>query len=868
MIESSDWIKNGLAWWVRCVLRFPKITIVVILLLAGVSVAYTRSHLGINTDTADMISPELPWRRDFIAYRESFAVRDRNIVIVVDAGSAAVAAAFAADLAATLRREPQRFHSVFLAGDGEFFERNGLLYLSIAQLEDLGDRLAAAQPLLGLLSDQFNGAGVVSVVQTTVDAPASGRDDAQLDAVYAELEHTLRAASAGQRHAFGWQELITGTPRGPARELVLVQPALDFDLVQPARGAIERIREIAAQLQSAQNLDVRVRLTGTIAMEHEELASMSSGMVWTGLSSLALVALVLLWALRSPVEIVISLVTLLVGLTYTAAFAAFAVGHLNLLSVAFAVLYFGLGVDFVLHMFLRFRELRAFGRDVSAALVESAHGVGASLLICAVTTAVGFYAFIPTQFEGVSELGLITGTGMLISLAVSITLMPAFAAVIPTRIPTRLAVSPQGRAWLRRLRHPRAVVPAAVVIAIISLTALPQVSFDGNPIRLRDPDSESVQALADLAADGEAPIFDLVALAGDPATARTWARELEGLSEVRRVVTVDSLIPAQQSAKLLLLEDIDLVMGPNFADLSPAAFDAAALRAALTALRTELTARDSGAPPQPALLEAVSELIDRLAALDEESARERLRALDADLTAGLARALRRLATGLRAGQVARADLPPELAGRYVNERGQELVEISPAENVNDKEAAERFVASVRSVAATATGLPVVYQEAAATVVRSFQLAFLYALIMIVALLFLFLRRAGDVMLVLAPILFASAVTAAITVWLDIPFNFANIITLPLLVGIGVDNGIHLVHRMRTEPPASGDPLATSTSRAVVACALTTIASFGTLAFSPHVGVASMGRLLTLGMTVTLLATLFLLPALLRPRGGS
>jgi len=168
----------------------------------------------------------------------------------------------------------------------------------------------------------------------------------------------------------------------------------------------------------------------------------------------------------------------------------------------------------------------------------------------------------------------------------------------------------------------------------------------------------------------------------------------------------------------------------------------------------------------------------------------------------------------------------------------------------------------------ATGLPVVYEEAAATVVRSFQLAFAYAFAMVIVLLFLFLRRVGDVVLVLLPIVFASLVTAAATVWLGIPFNFANIITLPLLVGIGVDNGIHLVHRMRTEPPEHGDPLATSTSRAVVACALTTIASFGTLAFAPHLGMASMGQILTLGMTITLLTTLLLLPAMLRARIGA
>jgi hypothetical protein len=278
-----------------------------------------------------------------------------------------------------------------------------------------------------------------------------------------------------------------------------------------------------------------------------------------------------------------------------------------------------------------------------------------------------------------------------------------------------------------------------------------------------------------------------------------------------------------------------------------------------------LSAREAPSTAERELLDAVEALLADLEARGPDASRERLAALDADLTAGLARALERLAAGLEARPFERADLPPELTARYVNAEGQELIEIAPAENVADRDAAERFVASVRAVVPNATGLPVVYEEAAATVVRSFQLAFAYSFAIVFLLLFVFLRRIGDVVLVLLPIVFASAVTAAMAVLLGIPFNFANIITLPLLVGIGVDNGIHLVHRMRTEPPEHGDPLATSTSRAVVACALTTIASFGSLAFSPHLGMASMGQVLTLGMTITLVTTLLLTPAMLRAR---
>jgi hopanoid biosynthesis associated RND transporter like protein HpnN len=864
MLTGTARISSGLAWWVRRVLRFPKTTVVIVLLLAVASLGYTRGRLGINTDTANMIAAELQWRQDFDAYRESFAVRDRNLVILVDAAAPDLAEAFAADLAATLRLEPALFRSVFLAGEGEFFERNGLLYLSAEQLEDLGDRLAAAQPLIGLLTRQLNGAGVVAVARTALEESGSAADTGPLDALYVELAGSFQSAAAGERRPLPWRELMTGMPDAPERHLVLVQPALDFDLIQPAREAIDRVRSIAADLQARQDIDVSVRLTGTIAMEHEELVSVTRGARFAGIAALGLVTLVLLWALRSFVLLAFSLVTLLAGLCYTAAFAAFAVGHLNLLSVAFAVLYVGLGVDFILHICLRLKELRAGPGtgDVGAALTETIAGVGTSLVICAATTA-AFYSFVPTQFEGVSELGVISGTGMLISLVISVTLLPALLALAPAASRGRpLQDGLRRAAAIAWLRGPKRVVPAAVVIGLLSLIALPRVTFDSNPIHLRDRESESVRAIEDLAAVSEAPLLNLIALAPDHAVAQRWARELERLPEVRQVITVDSLVPPDQADKQRLLEDIGLVMGPRFAEVTPAEFDAAALRRALEQLAAALRSVERPSEPQRALLEASDDLVAYLDAAPGDDVRS-LAALDADLTAGLARQLRRLGAGLEARPFGRADLPQELARRWVNPAGQEVVEIVPAENVNDNAAAERFVTAVRSVVPNATGLPVVHQEASATVVRSFQLAFLYALALVSLLLLFFLRGGGDMLLVLVPILFAATVTAAATVWLGIPFNFANIIALPLLVGVGVDNGIHLVHRMRTEPPKDGEPLNTSTSRAVLASGLTTIASFGNLAFSAHVGMASMGQLLTVGMAVTLAATLILLPALLR-----
>jgi predicted RND superfamily exporter protein len=244
---------------------------------------------------------------------------------------------------------------------------------------------------------------------------------------------------------------------------------------------------------------------------------------------------------------------------------------------------------------------------------------------------------------------------------------------------------------------------------------------------------------------------------------------------------------------------------------------------------------------------------------------DRLAELDAAIFGDLREQLQSLELSLLAERFGRSDLPRELAERWFSEDNKQLIEIAPAENISENIAASRFVDAVRSVLPNATGYPVVYREAASTVVISFQMALVFAVILVTAVLLFFLRRLLDCALVLVPILCAAIVTAGMTVWLSMPFNFANIIALPLLIGVGVDNAIHMVHRMRTEAVSLAAPMATSTSVAVFASGLTTIASFGNLGFSTHRGMATMGALLTLGMVTTMLATLVFLPALMRLR---
>jgi hopanoid biosynthesis associated RND transporter like protein HpnN len=861
-------IGSWLAAWASAVVARPRLVAVATLALCGVAAWFAARNLGVNTDTANMIAPTVAWRQHYNEYRDAFPLRDRNLLVVIDAPTSARADELAAALLRELRSRPERYRSPLLAGQGEFFERNGLLYLPTAELAALTDRLADAQPLLGLLGQRLDGAAVLNVAHTTLTADAG--EAAALGSFYRELARTIDDAANGEARDLAWGALLAdqppADPAASARRIVALQPAVDFRRMQPAAEAIAEIRDLAARLDDSG--DVRVRLTGTVAMEHEELLSVSRGVGLGALATFAMVALVLYGALRSWRLLLTSLVTLVGGLSLTAAFAAVAVGQLNLLSVAFVVLNVGLGSDYVIHVLLRYRELVAAGEAPSAALVATVRGVGSSLVLCAVTTAAGFYSFMPTTFSGVSELGLIAGTGVFFGLFVSVTLLPALVAWWDApRRGAAVATWLDPRIFAPLSRAPRLVLGLTTVALVAALVALPRVTFDSNPIHLRDPDSESVRTLLDFVAAGDAPLLNLVAVAPNSAVAGRWADELRRLAEVRRVTTTDSLVPAEQEEKLALLEDLELLMGTGFADLERVPGDPDALQDALARLETA----SAEVPDASALHDAIARLRARLATGGADARAVALRRLDAALTEGLPRELARLSASFEADAFERSDLPEELAARWLAGDGRELVEIVPAEDVSDNSAAQRFISAVQEVVPTATGLPVVYQEASATVVTAFQRAMVYAFVMVAAIIFIVLRNVREVLLVLAPIALATVVTAALTVAVGMPFNYANIIALPLLVGIGVDNGIHVVHRMRED--GIERLFDTSTMRAVLASGLTTLASFGNLAFSPHVGTASMGILLALGLAASMTATLVVLPAWLarrsrRPRAAA
>ena len=835
MIDAaSTSYRRMLVRWVDFVRR-GALAVVLGALTATLGVGhYVASGITFNTDTADLLAHDLAYRRDARALKEAFPQFTDNILVVIDGAAPDLADDAALALARRLRDRPQLFGDVYdLAGDPTI-RRNSLLYLDIEELSDLGDRLAEAQPFLATLWENRSLQGLFDMLGQAIDEVLDdeGAPPIELADMLNAASEVAEAQAAGRFGVLSWQEMMRGEKAGAneGRRFILIQPALDFGSLQPAAKAIDGLRTIAADLELDAAHGVRVRLTGSAALAQEELKSVEEGMGLAGVLSLSLVILLLLVGMRSVPLAGAVLVTLIMGLVWTAGFATLAVGALNLISVAFAVLFIGLSVDFGIHFGLRYKEAIDRGADNAAALREAAEQVGGALTLCAVAAAIGFLSFLPTDYTGLAELGLIAGAGMFIAFFANITVLPALLALRP---PPRRSVAgrgdfPRGAPSVARGRG-RAVATGALVLALAAAALLPQARFDFDPLHLKDPKTESVSTLFDLMEDRRTSPYVITVLAQDLDSAVALAKRISRLDEVDEAVSLADYVPEDQEDKLAIVEDMALFLSPSLA-VPPRATrpDAAARRAALDTFRPKL-ARFSNAARDGKTRAAARRFLAALDALVGAAfgAAGALEQLEARLTSTLPNRLDVLRQSLDAMPMTLEDLPSGLRERHVAADGRTRISVYPTVGNPDRGQLERFVEAVRSVAPRATGSPVVILESGTIVVAAFRDAALIALGAIALMLAVLLRRVRDVILVFAPLALAALLTVAASVLFDLPFNYANVIVLPLLFGLGVANGIHLVLRERSEAGV-GAVMETSTPRAVTFSALTTIGSFGSM----------------------------------------
>ena len=850
---------------VRYCTRFPWPIIALAIIGAVVSGVYSARHFAINTDVNKLISPDLDWRKRDAEFEKAFPGHFGSALVVVDAPIAEFAARAGAELSARLAAQPQVFRSIVDLGGSEFFARNGLLFQPTESVEQSAKGLGQAAPLIGTLvgDPSLRGLtrtlslGLIGVQNKMITLDGMARPLSMASA-------TIEDALAGRPASFSWQALLSGREpsANDARRLIETRPVLDFSALQPGQASSTAVRKTASDLQLAEKYQARVRLTGSVPMADEEFATVQEGALVNAIGTIIIVLTILWLALKSARIIFAVFINLFVGLAITAALGLKMVGALNMISVAFAVLFVGLGVDFAIQFSVRYRAERHDIPKLLPALERAAQKIGVPLTLAAAAVAAGFLSFLPTDYRGVSELGQIAGAGMLVAYATSITLLPALITVLnppgePEEVGYR-ALAPVDN-FLQTYRVP--VIVTTLAVAVLGAPLLYFLTFDFDPIHLRSPQTELISTLLDLGNDPRVGINSANIITPSLDDASAAADQLRKLPQVLQATTLLSFVPQDQDKKLASIQDLSRRLGQVLQQpaSSKPPTDAENV-AALKGLADQLN-KIAGNAPGPGAEAAKRLAADavKLAQADEAT-RERTQTA---FVVPLETALAQLRSFMGAQRVTKDNLPDALKRQWVTPDGRARVEVSPKGDTNNTEVLRSFARAVLAVYPNATGGPISILESSRTIVRAFLEAGFYALISIAILLWVVLRRFGDVLLTLVPLLLAGVVTLEICVLIGMPLNFANIIALPLLLGVGVAFKIYYIMAWRS---GRTNLLQSSLTRAVIWSALTTATAFGSLWLSQHPGTSSMGKLLALSLVCTLAAAVLFQPALMgKPR---
>lgn len=879
-----DILARSVAGVVSWVARHPRAVLAAALLLTAASVHVAYSRLEYHTQRNDLLGSGKPCQQRWQRYLEAFGDDDDMVVVAEGTDGDRMTAALDA-VAEKVKQRPDLFDRVFHRVDLRHLKDRALLHLPPDQLEAVVTRLDRMSPLLGPLGPvawrMLSVQSLLGNAALTLDARSTGRalSDADRD-LLAQLPAVLDSAAgsladpASYRNpwslsaAHGDAAALSApqyffTPDG-SLALLTCRPKKAAESFTPAKEANAAMRAVLADV-GPQFPGVKLGLTGLPVLETDEMELSDADSRRASWLALLGVAVLYFVVYRGPRYPLLTVGTLVVGTLWALGWAAVTVGHLNILSATFAVMLIGLG-DYGVLWIARYDEARRGGSTVAESLRDTALHAGPSILTAAATTGLAFFAVMLADFKAVAELGWIAGSGVLLCAASCLLLMPALLTIFERRGvgppvgQAAPATTPFPSVFLPGLsRRPALVLAVGAVLLVACGLCATRLGYDHNLLNLQPAGLDSVAWEHKLIDRAAGATWDSLSIAHSREEALALKARYESLPEVGRVVEVASLVPPDQDRKLPLVRTIRdrLADLPAAADIPPPTgsdpFAASALAGKVAALAASDTALSQSAERFRAAVAA------------SPDAAGRLRDFDRSLAADLAAQLHQLKDVSRPAPITAADVPVELRERYVGANGEFLVRAFAKDSLWDYDALKRFTTAANTIDPEATGKAFRTLEGLRQMKVGFEWAAVYALAAIVVVLFLDLRRVGDLLLGLFPLVVGVVMTLGVMGLCGVSLNPANMIALPLIVGVGVDNGVHVLHDYRGRDRRRAYRLGSATGRGVLVAALTTVLGFGTLMVARHQGMASLGLALTLGVTFCMIASLVLLPALLRLR---
>lgn len=870
--RPTSYLARPLIACTRIVLRYPVATLALALGAGLLCVALTSAKLGYRTSRLDLLNPNSDYNRLWMDYIDEFGDEDDAVVVVEGANREQVVPVLQ-EIAGTLAREDRLFHAVLHGVDLEKIRGKGLHYLSADELlglerflNDMGpivegnwSRLNLGQMLLGLSAR----------TEAIAAQPAVGASEALQQDVERLSESLLDVLAHRRTYHSPWPEMSSSfatLSELNSEYLLTNEGRLGFVLLRLSRGAdgfargteaTDALRDLIAQT-GARHPEVRIGLTGLPIMENDEMRASQSSMFWASIVSLVGVAILFIAGFGGLRHALMANLVLLLGMAWSFGYVTLSIGHLNILSVSFTATLIGIGIDYGIHYVARYLQVREHCRDSKEALLRTTSGVGPAILTGALTTAVAFFAAGFTRFTGVAELGIIAGGGILICCVAELLILPPCIALMDRnglglKMPEPLPV----HTWIEPLlRNPRRLLVSTLIFTAVVALGVNRLWYDHNLLNLQPVGLESVEWERKLLTESNQSVWYAVSIADSREELLERKAQLLKLPSVERTEEIVSLLPADHEIKRPIIERIQqrLTSLPERPPWIPV--DSPENLGRALAHAQDLFAR------QHLLRGArqIEQVRDALRRLPSPACYEILSQFQQQMAGDLLSRLYALKTMANPDPPKLDDLPKSLVHRFVGQHDRHLLKIYGRGNIWDMEALSRFVKDVRSVDPRTTGNPLQAYEASLEMKSSYEVAAMYALAIILFLLWIDFRSVRYALLAALPLGVGMIQMFGLMGVLNIPLNPANMIALPLILGIGVDYGVHIVHDYREQ--RGRFRMAPSTAVAVLVDSLTTIVGFGALMIASHQGLQSLGRVLTIGVSCCLFTSLIMLPALL------
>jgi hopanoid biosynthesis associated RND transporter like protein HpnN len=891
-------IQSLLRAWAKTVVARRNLILWMTLGLVVVSGVLTGTRLVIRNSTLDLIRKDSPVFKKYLTYMEEFDVRD-EIVVVLKSDDLKASRAAANRLADKLKTE-RGLSRIYYRHDFSPMADRLLLLAEEEQLTGIRRQMEELAALVKGNKQALNLNGILGEASAKFNDPYLRKSSnwqefipfieefvRNLKRLAKDLETPVAEGNGvqglGELSEFEADllknEYLSLGEDGKTILMLLRPSAEELQSATPFTGVIHRVRK-AVEETKPEFANVHLGVTGEPVLLYDELRQSEQDMIFASILTLVLILMLFFIAYGEFTRPLMAVVALLASIVICLGLTTLVIGHLNIISQAFIVMILGLGIDFGIQFLGRYEEDISLGQTPAEAVEATMATTGSALLTGGGTTAAAFYAMCFNDFTGLTELGWIAGTGVLLALAASLSILPALLLWrdrqgATAKIGAMLRFGFGEKLDRNITFHPYLVLAGAAALTWFAWQQSQKITFDYNLLHLQNPEMESVQLTRELLETGKGSVIYGVAIADSVEQADGIAAKLREKAAVSKVRTLGDFVPQDQRGRMREVSRIAKVAGEislgsgagQGVDVAKAKKDLEFLlessqegaKQAKTYLGLSKRARQAVETFEK-LIPPLERAVTALDKLEPEEARKRLDRHQVKLVGSIAQNLDWLKTQRGDRPLTTEDLPPQLKERYLSKHGKVLIEVEPSVDVWERAPTEEFVGELQSVAPEATGTPVMNLEYIDLLMESYVQAALYAAGVVLVLVFLLFRRIQDVLLTLVPLAIGVLWMFGLMGFLKIQLNPANIVTLPMILGIGVAFGVYVVARYREEGRVR--IFESSTGKAVVLSALTTLFGFGSMLFGEYRGLISLGLVMSLGVVCTLISAVVLLPQIL------